>query len=163
MATVSERREARGPGLASPLYCDASALAKLFLPEPESDEVNALVAGRSDLLVADLALTEVASALARRTREGALPPALARKVYRKMLATLAAGAFRRVDLLAATHREAERLLLTPRTTPLRAADALHLALALGAGAGTLLTFDRILARAAREEGLAIWPESVADS
>ncbi len=145
--------------VASPLYCDASALAKLFLPEEGSDALNALVVGRSDLLVSDLAMTEVASALARRARGGSLSPALARRVQRKILATVAAGAFRRVDLVAATHREAERLLLAAREAPLRAADALHLALALGAGAGTLLTFDSTLARAAREQGLAVWPDS----
>ena len=150
--------ESSGATLAGPLYCDASALAKLFLPEAGSSELNDRLAGRDDVLISDLAVTEVASALARRMRESDLPSGAARRVYRRILATVAEGAFRRVDLLASTHRDAERLLLASGATPLRAADALHLALALGAGAGTVLTFDRSLARAALAQSLGVWPE-----
>ncbi len=157
MTTAS--KEAGRARLVGPLYCDASALAKLFLPEEGSAELNAHVAARDDVLVSDLAVTEVASALARRAREGALSPAAARRVYRKILATMAEGAFRRVDLLASTHRDAERLLLASARAGLRAADALHLALALEASAGTLLTYDRALARCALAQSLTVWPES----
>ncbi len=157
MPTASE--EIGSPRLVGPLYCDASALAKLFLPEEGSAELNARVAGRNDVLVSDLAVTEVTSALARRAREGALSPAVAGRVYRKVLATVAEGAFRRVDLLASGHRDAERLLLASERVGLRAADALHLALALGAGVGTLLTYDHALARCALTRGLDVWPEA----
>ncbi len=148
------------PSLVGPLYCDASALAKLFVPEGESAELNALVVGRDDVLVSDLGMTEVVSALARRAREGALEAATATLIHRRLLAVAAQGAFRRIELLPATHREAERLLLGSARTPLRAADALHLAMALGAGAGTVLTFDRALANAASEQSLAVWPERI---
>ena len=151
--------EAGAPSrLVGPLYCDASALAKLFAPEAGSDELNELLVGRDDVLVSDLGMTEVVSALARRAREGTLPAATAKLIHRRLLAIAAQGAFRRVELLAATHREAERLLLGSGRAPLRAADALHLALALGAGAGAMLTFDRAMARAALEQSLAVWPE-----
>jgi predicted nucleic acid-binding protein len=144
--------------IAGPLYCDASALAKLYLPEPESDALNGLLAGREDALVSDLAITEVVSALGRRVRRGELGAEPARRVHRKILAHLAEGLFRKVELLTATHREAERILLAARTAGIRSADALHLALALGAGAGTLLTYDRTMAKAALEQSLAVWPE-----
>jgi len=150
--------EASGAPLVGPLYCDASALAKLFLPEDGSDVLNSFIAGRDDVLVSDLAVTEVTSALARRARGGELPLGQARRVYRRILGTVAEGAFRRVDLLGSSHRDAERLLLAAEPTPLRAGDALHLALALGAGAGTVLTFDRTLARAALAQSLAVWPD-----
>ena len=145
--------------LVGPLYCDASALAKLFAPEPGSDDLNAPLVGRDDVLVSDLGMTEVVSALARRAREGALPAATAKLIHRRLLAIAAQGAFRRIELLPATHREAERLLLASERAPLRASDALHLALALGAGAGTVLTYDHAMARAALEQSLAVWPES----
>ena len=54
---------------AEPVYLDASALVKLFVPEPESDDLNQALAGLTDVIVSDLALTEMASALGRRTRE----------------------------------------------------------------------------------------------
>ena len=147
--------------MVGPLYCDASALAKLFAPEPGSDELNGLLVGRDDLLVSDLGMTEVVSALARRAREGSLPVATGKLIHRRLLALAAQGAFRRVELLPSTHREAERLLLGSGKTALRAADALHLALALGAGAGTVLTYDRAMSRAALDQSLAVWPEGLA--
>jgi hypothetical protein len=155
---VSTASDATGSAaLVGPLYCDASALAKLFLPEPESGELNARIAGRDDVLISDLAITEVASALARRAREGALAVPDARRVHGKILSTVSDGSFRRLDIVPATHREAERLLLASDRVALRAADALHLALALRASAGTVLTFDRILARAALAQGLGAFP------
>jgi hypothetical protein len=42
-------------------------------------------------------------------------------------------------------------------TPLRAADALHLALALSARAASMASFDLRLCAAARAIGLAIYP------
>jgi predicted nucleic acid-binding protein len=60
-----------------------------------------------------------------------------------------AGEYRLLDLTSATHREAERLLLTlSRQTPLRAADSLHLAAAALADARALVTYDRQLHAAA---------------
>ena len=159
MPTASETKESSR--LVGPLYCDASALAKLFAPEPGSDELNELLIGRADVLVSDLGMTEVVSAVARRQREGALSASTAKAIHRRLLAIAAQGAFRRVELLQATHREAERLLLAFGSDALRASDALHLALALGAGAGTLLTFDRNLSRAALEQSLAVWPAELA--
>src|SRR5258708_1993452 len=108
---------------AGPLYLDASALAKLFLPEFGSDELNRVLLGRGDVILSDLAVTEVTSALARRIREGALQAKTGAQVHRRILATASTGAFRRVDLLATTHRDAERLLLVTRIAPLRAAAA----------------------------------------
>ena len=55
-----------------PLYCDTSALLKLYLPEPDSDAFNEVVEDRNDVLVSDLAVTEMISAIARRLRHGSL-------------------------------------------------------------------------------------------
>ena len=38
-----------------PIYLDASALVKLFVPEPESDDLNQALAGLTDVIVSDLA------------------------------------------------------------------------------------------------------------
>ena len=81
-----------------PLYCDASALAKLFAPEQGSEEINELLLERDDVLVSDLGFTELISALARRAREGSLEPTSAKLVHRQLLAIAAQGAVRRVEL-----------------------------------------------------------------
>jgi predicted nucleic acid-binding protein len=137
----------------SPVYLDTSALVKLYVPEPWSDDLEAALVGRRDLLVSELAITELTSSLARRGREGDLSLADARRVYRRMLRDLAGGEFRRVDLTPAAHREAERLLMgLGAGSPFRAADALHLALVNLLGAGVLVTFDRRMSNAAEALG-----------
>ena len=61
-------------------------------------------------------------------------------------------------LCTAAHREAERLLLSGEKISLRAADALHLALAVLAEVRTIVTFDQRMGRAANGVGLAVFPE-----
>lgn len=67
-------------------YLDASALVKLFVPEVESDALNASLLGATDIVVSDLAVTESASALGRRVREGHLTRRAARDLHRRIIA-----------------------------------------------------------------------------
>lgn len=145
------------PEVAGPLYFDASALIKLYLPEPESDRLNRVVEGRRDAIVSDLAVTEIVSSLCRRRREGAVNAQVVDRLRRQILSHFDSGVYRRVELLPEIHREAERLLVSIERVPLRAADALHLALAFSGAAASVLTFDRRLANAARALGLNIFP------
>jgi predicted nucleic acid-binding protein len=132
-------------------------LLKLYLPERGSDEFNRAVEGRDDLLVADLAVTEIVSALARRVREGALARDAARRVQRAIVGRLDDDVYRRVELTRDVHRRAEHFLLTLTAAPLRSADALHLALATSARAASMASFDARLRAAARAVGLATHP------
>jgi predicted nucleic acid-binding protein len=65
--------------------------------------------------------------------------------------------YHRVELTRDVHRQAEHFLLTLAKTPLRAVDALHLALATSARAASLASFDGRLAAAAQAGGLAVYP------
>ncbi len=112
---------------------------------------------RHDLVVSDLAVTEVASALSRRVRQGAVTPEAARRVHRTIIESLDGSPYHRVELTRELHRRAEHLLLTLPNTPVRAADALHLALALSARAASMAVFDARLAAAARAVGLSVYP------
>jgi predicted nucleic acid-binding protein len=143
-----------------PLYCDASALLKLYFPESGSDELNRLLEGREDLVASDLAVTEIVSALARRAREDALGWTEASRVHRAILSALDGGVYQRVELTRDAHRVAERLLLRRSGAALRAADALHLALALSARAASMATFDVRLSAAARDAGLTTYPPAL---
>jgi predicted nucleic acid-binding protein len=156
-ARLRERHAAYRAALLGPLYCDTSALLKLYLAEPGSAEVTCAVEGRDDLLVSDLAVTEIASALSRRVRQRAVTPENARRVQRTINESLDGAPYQRLELTREVHRRAEHLLLTLTNTPLRAADALHLALALSARAASMAVFDRRLAAAARAVGLAVYP------
>ena len=130
---------------------------KLYLPEPGSDEFNAVVEGRDDVLVSDLAVTEIVSALARRLRQGSLARDAVRRLQHAIIGRLDDGVFRRVELTRDVHRRAEHFLLSLTETPLRAADALHLALATSGRAASMASFDARLGAAARAIGLATYP------
>jgi hypothetical protein len=140
---------------AGPIYLDASAVVKLFVPEAESDALNEALVGREDVVLSDLALTETASALGRRAREGLLAPAESRRLHRE--AARLAASCQLAELAPRVHRRAERLLLTSGENPLRALDALHVALALDANAATVVTYDPRLKAAASSQGLFVAP------
>lgn len=148
----------RGAAWASPIYLDASALAKLFVPEADSDRLNQALVGAEGVIISDLAITEMASALGRRTREGLLSNAESRRLHRE-LERLAARC-RRTELTPPVHRLAERLLLASREMSLRALDALHIAMALDARAATLVTYDPRMREAAASQGVFVAPETL---
>ena len=154
---ATDSRVAGGAEPPGPLYCDASTLVKLYVPEADSGDLNRRVEGRRDLIVSDLSMTEIASSLGRRRRERSLTAAVAVRLHRTLLEHVERGLYRRVELVPATHREAERLLLAVQAVALRAADALHLALAIAGDAASVMTFDRRLAEAAKSVGIATFP------
>jgi uncharacterized protein len=126
----------------------------LFVPEAESDELNQGLAGLTDVVVSDLALTEMASAPGRRPREQRLTREEAQRLYRE--ATKLHAVSHQAELTPPIHRRAEPLMLS-LTIPLRALDALHLATALDAEAATVVTFDPRLRVAAASQGLFVAP------
>jgi predicted nucleic acid-binding protein len=138
-------------------YLDASALVKLFVPEVESDALNASLLGATDIVVSDLAVTESASALGRRVREGQVTRRAARDLHRRIIAFAdrAIG----VETVPAVHHEARRLLLAS-DQPLRTLDALHLALALDAQATSIVTYDPRLRDASLTQGLEVQTPTV---
>jgi len=107
--------------------------------------------------VSDLAVTEIISALAHRLRQGSLVRDAARRLQHAILGRLDENVYHRVELTRDVHRRAEHFLLSLPETPLRAADALHLALATSARAASLTSFDARLAAAARAVSLAVYP------
>jgi predicted nucleic acid-binding protein len=115
------------------------------------------VVGRGDLLVSDLAVTEAVSALARRLLQGDITPGIARRIQQVLIARLEDGSFQRVELSREVHRRGEHFLLSQTRSPLRAADALHLALATSARAACVASFDARLRAAAQTVGLATYP------
>jgi len=113
--------------------------------------------GRDDVFVSDLVVTEIVSAVARRLYQGSLSRETARRLQHAILGRLDEAVYHRVELTREVHRRAEHYLLTLQSPPLRAADALHLALATSARAASLATFDARLGAAARAAGLSAYP------
>jgi len=134
------------------LYLDASALAKRYVREEGSDVVARHLA-LTPCVVSRWSEVEIVSALARRCREGAFPPAerdRAADTLRSDLLSLHV-----VEVTPAVTRIATELL---RRHPLRAGDAVQLASAvylrdLLTAPVAFLAFDDRLTRAATSEGL----------
>ena len=140
-----------------PIYLDASALVKLFVPEAGSEALNDALLDAADVIVSDLALTEMASALGRRIHEGRLVPAAGQRLQRE--AEKLGALCRRVESTPPIHRRAEQLLLASRDVPLRALDALHIATALDSGAATVVSFDPRLRAVAAAQSLRVAPDT----
>ena len=147
-------------------YLDSSALIKRYVVEAGSAWV-ARLCDAEPTAVSLVTVPEVASALARRTREGDLTPQQRDTLFRLFLSD--ARSFVVVDVSQAISQRAAALLLTaPATVRLRSLDALHVASALwtfararrrGVTTGSFVTADRALAAAASWAGLsAINPE-----
>jgi predicted nucleic acid-binding protein len=137
------------------IYIDSSALAKIYMPEPESKELERFLRGRQDLMISELCITEVASAAARRKREGLLKATQVKQIHEAILADAESGYYRCLDISPLIHRDAEHLLLSIESAPLRTLDALHIALALSGAAERVITFDVRMASAAAVHGLEI--------
>jgi uncharacterized protein len=135
------------------IYVDSSALAKLYVPEPESDTLETFLRGRRDLMISELAITEVLSAVARRRREGMLTADQAFEIRDALLADADSGSFHRLDMSPVVHREAERLMFHIESVALRTLDALHVALALLGSATHVVTYDARMRAAALYAGL----------
>jgi uncharacterized protein len=150
----------RAPADAVGWYLDASALVKLYLPEPETTALERALEGRADLVTSDLSITETVGAWARRRREQALSAQDLATLHRRIRRDRDEGPYGLIHSSADAHRSAEGLLIMLSSVPLRASDALHVAHALSAGASVMVTFDRHLSRAAQAAGLAAIPRDV---
>src|ERR1700682_968999 len=114
MAEQSEHEsagDAAAPASDAGIYLDSSALVKLYVPEPESDRLDGFLRGRRGLMLSELAITEVLSAVARRKRDGGLRANHAIQIRDALMADAESGAFDRLELKPAGHPEGERLLL----------------------------------------------------
>ena len=135
-------------------YFDASALAKRYLQEEHSDAVNRLlVQGLST--TSRISEAELASALARRHREGRLSKEQRDQFISSMERDM--GSLYVIEVSPEVSSLACRLLVNH---VLRAADALHVASALmlarRAEKGVqFIAFDKHLNNAARLEGLEV--------
>ena len=147
-------------------YLDTSALVKRYVPETGSAWVGRFCQ-HEPVAISLVAITELASSLARRTREGALSSEQRDLLFQVFLRD--AQSFTVVVPDRAVAEQAATLLLTvPLTIHLRALDALHLASAQlafaraqrrGVNTGSFISADRALLGAARWAGLpALNPE-----
>jgi len=134
-------------------YLDTSALAKWYLNEARSEEVEAFLRRQREALISRLTVLEFHCLLARRRRAAEIDVRMERRVLAAFEGDLRAG-FLTVRPLEDAHvLAAIDLLNRLKAHPLRSLDALHLAIARAAGCASVATADRVLADAAAALGL----------
>jgi len=140
------------------IYLDTSALAKRYIREAESDEVNNWISSAVVVGTALITHTEMASALAKARRMGFLDGGQIRKLWKEFLN----------DWTVLAHVDISEFMIVRASTlawdyDLRGYDAVHLAAAVLWQEHTreniyLGTFDRALWGAAKQVGLLVLPE-----
>lgn len=141
-------------------FWDSSAIVPLCVRETLTPSVRRLIVEDPDAAVWWGTAVEIAAALARRRREGKLPPSTHATALGR-LQKMAAGWI----TVAATSPVRDRALRLVAVHPLRAADALQLAAALIWAEETpagrqLVTLDERLREAARREGFTVRPTAL---
>lgn len=138
-------------------FWDSSAIVPLIIDEPDRERLVAMLEADPVMVVWWGTPVELVSALSRRERDGSVPNTVANAAVervRKLERT-----WQQVTPTDILRQRAQRLL---RVHPLRAADSLQLAAALGiAGADpasvSFVTLDQRLLDAAQREGLGVEP------
>ena len=130
------------------IYLDTSAAVPLFVSEPASGQVEAWFAACDEPLVSsDWMVSEFGSALAIKTRTGALSARDANAVWRSFEDFCHSG----LRLAAVSRRAFAQAAALARHPAhgLRAGDALHLAVAREIGARSMATLDDLMATNAK--------------
>ena len=140
---------------------DSSALAKLFLPEPDSADFRARAIADMPLLAAHLARHELATTFRRKEAEGLLKPGAAEVLRRRLDRFVAGGRIiLKTETPALTGRFDAVIESCFSANPpvfVRTADAIHIATALAAGETEFVTADVRQKKAAEVCGLTVQP------
>ena len=129
-------------------FFDSSAFAKRFVEESGSDAVEALCLNADELGLCVICLPEIVSALARRLREKRITAAQFAKLERHFLDDI-----RDATLIDLTAEVIAASIVAIKASPVRAADALHVAAAKVWGADLFVSADDRQLTAARKAGL----------
>lgn len=136
-------------------YLDTSALAKWYLNERASTEVEAFLRTIESAQVSSLTQLEMRSLLARRRRGADISAEIESRVYSTFEQDIADGHLYLLEIAAAHFDVAQRLIGSLAHLPLRSLDALHLSAVHRAGVDQLATADRVMADAGEAMGLEI--------
>ncbi|MBI5331320.1 MAG: type II toxin-antitoxin system VapC family toxin [Betaproteobacteria bacterium] len=138
-------------------YLDTSVLLKRYVGEALSGEVDDFLQRFRYAWISRLSIVEFRCALARKRRNNELDEEAERLAVKGFEDDLRDGYFEPLSLDDATFAQARGLIDQLPDTPLRALDALHLAVALHHHIGLVATADRVMARAATHLGLSTQP------
>ncbi len=123
------------------IYLDTSSLTKAYVSELGSDEVRQLLEHTSEsIYISSLSLVEFRCALARRTRALTLTDADSQRIWASFEGDVDDGVFDVLPVDNDDHVSARRLIDAVAPLPLKALDALHLAIVRRARALLAINF-----------------------
>jgi predicted nucleic acid-binding protein len=137
------------------IYFDTSALAKWYLPEEQSNEVEKYIQEHGPVVISDLTVVEMRNLLARHRREGSLDPNTEIKVFATFEEDIRQKFLICHPLSDGVARGAVNLLSVLCDLPLRMIDAMHLAMAKEIQSDILATADPVMASAGEKLGLSV--------
>ena len=129
-------------------FFDSSAFVKRYVEEHGSQAVDALCQQTTDLALGILCVPETISALNRRVREGRLTP----QQYAQAKEHLSQD-IRDAEIVNPTPQVVSTCTRVLEASPVRAADALHIACAVEWGSELFVSADKRQLAAARKAGL----------
>jgi uncharacterized protein len=130
------------------LFADSSALAKRYIADEKSDDLDNLVQRATNLAVSVLCHLEIVSALCRRRRERMLKPSEYAAAKDALESDLADASI--IQLIDEVLLRSVQLL---ESNPLRASDAIHIASAVVWHADVFVSSDARQCAAAKASGL----------
>lgn len=133
------------------IYADTSVIAAYYCPEPLSVKAERLLVAEAAPAISWLTEVELASAVARKVREGELSSSDGGLILARFRLHVSSSLYS-MTALDAVHYETARTWLGRCAVVLRSLDALHLAVAFSIGA-TVVTADRGQKKAADALGL----------
>lgn len=136
------------------IFCDTSAIAKLYVPEKDSPVVRAKLELEDQVFISELARVELMGVFHRQLREKKWTPAQFQTAIRQFGNDDVSGFWSWLALDTATIEAAAKTYTTlPDSVFLRSADCLHLVTALHHGFTEIFTYDRHQTLAAAAVGL----------
>ena len=142
-------------------YWDTSALAKLYVSEPDSAQFTAYLAATGPITTSDLARWELFRVLDRQEAKGLLPNGAAEIVFACFLADVAAGKVGLLPMDSPLETRFQQLVLRLQhlNPPLevRTLDGIHIATADLHGADALVATDANMRKCAAAIGLKLYP------
>jgi predicted nucleic acid-binding protein len=135
------------------VYVDTSALAKWYVNEAGSDEVEEYLRQVCPVHISLLTVVEMKSLMARRGRQDDIDAATQAKVLSTFDSDVALGHLVLLPHSSESFLLAELLIGAHPDVPLRTLDALHLGVMQSAGVEMLATADRVMAQAAALLGI----------
>jgi predicted nucleic acid-binding protein len=137
------------------IYFDTSALAKWYLNEPKSDEVEEYIRRCGPVAISEITIVEMRALLARRRREKSIDAHMESQVFGVFREDIRQGFLNCRTLPSGLAESSINLLSMMPDIPLKTLDTLHLVIAREIQAGALATADRVMIQGAGSMGFEV--------